>query len=68
MVFFSSRPRRIYLLDATYSTELWVRGGFQDLCSGWKGGKNRRSEQTSPSCKLDKKMKPALKLGASLLR
>lgn len=67
MVFFSLKPQRINLLDAVYSAELQILGGFQDRCSGWKGGKNRGSEQTSPSCKLVNKMKPALKLGASLL-
>lgn len=67
MVFFSLKPQGINLLDAIYSAELQVLGGFQDLYSGWKGGKNKGSEQISPSSKLVNKMKPALKLGASLL-
>lgn len=67
MVFFSLKAQRINLLDAIYSAELQALGGFRDPCSGWKGGKNRGSEHTSPPCKLGNKMKPVLKVGASLL-
>ena len=56
MVFFSSLPQGMNLFDAVYSAEPEVLGGFQGLCSGWKGGKKRASEQRSLSCKLVNKM------------
>lgn len=67
MVWFPLKPQGINLLDAIYSAELQVLGGIQDVCSGWKGGKSRGSEQLSPFCKVVNEVKPALKPGVSLM-